>query len=252
MTMEIFPAIDLQNGQCVRLVQGDFNAAKVYETDPLVQALRFADAGARWLHIVDLNGARAGKPMQFDVIAAVAKQKILKVQVGGGIRDEGAIERLLDEGVERVVLGSLAVNNPALVRDWLGWFGPARIVLAFDVRMNEKNEPEVLTQGWQHGSKMSLWDILTAYADSDLKTILCTDVARDGMMTGANHAFYRDLRKRWPSLEILASGGIKDQNDLLALAPLGVAGAVVGKAIYEGRIDLALALKALKGQPHAG
>lgn len=245
--MEILPAIDLQNGQCVRLTQGNFSSATVYEHDPLRQAHKFAEAGAEWLHVVDLDGARAGEIKQLNIIAALARQKALKIQMGGGIRDEEMIVQLLHAGIARVIVGSLAVRNPLQVRSMLQRFGAERVVLAFDVRMNDKNEPEVMTQGWQKGSEVLLWDILSLYAESDVQYVLCSDVGRDGMLGGPNIELYTALRNRWPKFNILASGGIKDLKDLQALAGLGIAGAIVGKAIYEGHIDLAEAVKTLKG-----
>lgn len=246
--MEIFPAIDLRNGQCVRLSRGDFGTAKVYETDPVLQARRFAEAGAAWLHIVDLDGARDGGSRQLDRIAAIGKAVPLKLQAGGGVRDASAIEALLDCGVRRVMIGSLAAENPQRVGEWLARFGPARIVLALDVRFNAAGDPEVLTRGWQDRSGQSLWHLLECHAGG-VESILCTDVDRDGTLAGSNTALYAELRNRWPSLKVLASGGVRDMTDLLELRRAGVAGAVVGKAIYEGRIDLALALAELK---HAG
>jgi len=247
--MEIFPAIDLKNGQCVRLTQGDFSKPTMYEAHPVLQALKFAATGAAWLHMIDLDGAQAGAMQQFDVIAHVAQQTNLKVQVGGGIRDEKTIEKLLEAGIKRVVIGSLAVTNQPLVQDWLKQFGPERVVVALDVRLNAKNEPEIMTHGWQSGSEQSLWDVLKSYADSNLKTILCTDVGRDGMLAGTNHVLYQTIQESWPKLDILASGGVSGLADLMQLAKLDLAGAIVGKAIYEGRVDLAAAIKQVK---HAG
>lgn len=247
--MEIFPAIDLQNGLCVRLARGDFRIAKVYETDPVLQAHRFAATGAEWLHVIDLDGARDGNGGQLDFIAAIAGAVPLKLQVGGGVRDASAIERLLHCGVARVVVGSVAAENPELLRRWLGRFGSARIAVALDVRINAAGEPEVLTQGWRKRSGHSLWHLLECYAGSGLQTILCTDVDRDGMLAGSNVALYEELGERWPSLDILASGGVRDPSDLLELERAGAAGVIVGKAIYEGRIDLAEAIRQAK---HAG
>jgi len=246
--MELFPAIDLQKGQCVRLARGDFNQATIYESDPLRMARKFAAAGARWLHVVDLDGARDGQSRQLDLVARLAQSVPLKLQVGGGIRDAGAIEQLFSADIERVVIGSLAVSNRNLVAEWLRHFGPERIVLAFDVRLDNKGEPEVLTHGWQSGSHQSLWELLETYAGEGLQTLLCTDVSRDGMLQGANTALYEVLRTRYPALDVLASGGVSGLDDLLYLASLGLAGAVVGKALYEGRVDLAEALAALKDQ----
>jgi phosphoribosylformimino-5-aminoimidazole carboxamide ribotide isomerase len=244
--MELFPAIDLQKGQCVRLAQGDFNAVTVYDADPVRMARKFAKAGARWLHVVDLDGARDGRSRQIELIADIAQSVPLKLQVGGGIRDAATIDQLLTADAARIVIGSLAVQNQPLVGEWLKRYGPERIVLAFDVKLDQKGSPEVVTQGWQSGSRQSLWELLATYADSGLQTVLCTDVSRDGMLGGTNEELYRDMRKRYPMLDVLASGGVSGLDDLLALAELGLAGAIVGKAIYEGRVDLVEALTALR------
>ncbi len=243
--MDIFPAIDLKNGQCVRLTQGDFDMAKIYETDPIRQAQKFADAGAGWLHVVDLDGAKQGEMKQIDIIANLANQTPLKIQTGGGIRSAKTIQKLLKSGVQRIVVGSLAIKNKALVQEWLKEFGPRRIVLAFDVKFID-SQPVVLTQGWQSESKQLLWDVLDAYEESGLSHILCTDVSRDGMLTGANTALYQSIRQRAPKLDVLASGGVSSLDDLLKLAKVPVAGAIVGKAIYECRLDLDDALKQVK------
>lgn len=240
--MIIFPAIDLKDGQCVRLKQGDFDAVTIYESDPLRQAQRFAEAGAAWMHMVDLDGAKAGDMQQYDLIKKVAANTNLSIQVGGGIRSEKTIKNLLDAGIKRVVIGSLAVRNRALVQSWLKEFGGDKIVLAFDIRFQD-GQPEILTQGWQSGSQQLLWDTLEAYADSGLQSVLCTDVSRDGMLEGANNDLYKQMHERWPDLEVLASGGVSGLQDLLDLAKLGASGAIVGKAIYEGRVDLAAAIK---------
>jgi phosphoribosylformimino-5-aminoimidazole carboxamide ribotide isomerase len=244
--MDIFPAIDLQNGQCVRLTQGDFDTAKIYDANPVAQARKFMEEGAEWLHVVDLDGARCGESRQFDLVAKITEEVPLKLQIGGGIRAVATIEKLLECGVERVIIGSLAVKNPPLVQDWLKRFGPARIVLAFDIRFDDKTEPRVLTDGWQSESGQILWDVLDGYADSGLKTILCTDIRRDGMLAGVNVALYDQLARRWPRLSILASGGVRDMADMFELKKGGLAGVIVGKALYEGRINLAAALKEVK------
>ena len=243
--MIIFPAIDLKGGQCVRLTQGDFDTATIYESDPLRQAQTFAEAGAEWLHMVDLDGAKVGEMQQFDVIAAVAKESPLKIQAGGGIRSEKTIERLLKAGVRRIVIGSLAVKNRELVKSWLHQFGAEKIVIAFDIRLTD-GEPEILTHGWQSGSQQLLWDVLEFYDGSGLTHILCTDVSRDGMLTGTNNTLYQLIQDRWPKLQLLASGGVSNLADVVELKKLGVAGAIVGKAIYEGKLDLAEALRQVK------
>ena len=240
--MKVYPAIDLQNGQCVRLKQGHFDSAKIYEIDPLLQAKKFAVAGAKCLHVVDLDGARSGSMTQFDTIARLAEKTQLKIQAGGGIRDGHTVEKLLDAGVERVVVGSLAVKDRSLVRTWLKKFGPDAIVVAFDVRFAD-NIPEILTQGWQSDSKLVLWDILDEYKQSGLRHILCTDVERDGMLTGANVPLYQEIHKRNPELKVLASGGVTGMEDLHNLTEAAVEGVIIGKALYEGWIDLADAIE---------
>ncbi|MDD4617119.1 MAG: 1-(5-phosphoribosyl)-5-[(5-phosphoribosylamino)methylideneamino]imidazole-4-carboxamide isomerase [Alphaproteobacteria bacterium] len=240
--MEIFPAIDLKNGSCVRLSQGDFDTAKVYETDPLLQAKKFAATGATRLHVVDLDGARRGDSRQFALIERIAKETPLKVQSGGGIRNAETIRKMLQAGVDRVVIGSLAVKNRKAVQDWLKEFGPDRIVLAFDVKSVD-DQPEVLILGWQDGSSQLLWDALEAYEGTGLKHILCTDVDRDGMLTGPNADLYKSILDKFPAIKVLASGGVSSLGDLKALAEIPVEGAIVGKALYEGRLDLAEALK---------
>jgi phosphoribosylformimino-5-aminoimidazole carboxamide ribotide isomerase len=230
----------------VLLTRVDVGAAKVDEPDPVAQARRFAAAGAEWLHVVDLDGARDGNSRQVDLITGIAAAVPLKLQAGGGVRDASAIERLLDCGVERAIVGSLAAENPQLVRKWLERFGPARIVLAFDVRFNAIGEPEVLTQGWQNRSGQPLWPLLERFAGSGVKTVMCTDVDRDGMLGGSNTALYAALQDRWPSLDVLASGGVRDMADLLELKRSGVAGPMFGKALYMGRFYLTDAIRQAK------
>lgn len=239
--MEIFPAIDLKDGQCVRLTQGKFDSATIYASDPETQAAAFASAGARWLHVVDLDGAKAGEVRQHDTIARIVKASTMQVQAGGGVRDERAVESLLAAGVSRVVVGSLAVSDRPRVQEWLRRYGADRIVLAFDIREGAIG-PEILTHGWQEGSRQGLWDILEAYR-GDVHSILCTDVARDGMLGGTNLQLYRDLRAREPHLEVLASGGVAQLQEMAPLRDLGVAGVIVGKALYEGRFTLTEALR---------
>ncbi len=240
--MNILPALDLKNGQCVRLKQGDFKSAKIYTSDPLTQAEKFMKAGANWIHIVDLDGAKSGTMQQFDLIEQVATKTALKIQVGGGIRDTTTIKKLLNAGAERVVIGSLAVEKKQLVQKWLGTFGPERLVLAFDV-MWKNEQPEILTRGWQSSSRQILWDVFDSYAKSGLRHVLCTDISRDGMLSGPNIHLYRRIKQHAPMLDVIASGGVSSITDLIALAEGAVRSVVVGKAIYEGRIDLERAIK---------
>lgn len=241
--MDIFPAIDLKDGHCVRLKKGDFSNATIYEKDPIFQAKKFEDQGATWLHIVDLDGAKDGAARQTESISSIVRSTALSVQVGGGIRSVQDIEVLLDCGVQRVVIGSQAVTQPKTVQDWIKRFGGERIVLALDVRLNEEKKPIILTRGWQEESKKTLWDVLAFYENNGAQTVLCTDVERDGMLAGPNLALYAEMRKQSPGFDLLASGGISSLADIRALASLGVAGAITGKALYEKKFSLVEAIK---------
>lgn len=247
--MEIFPAIDLRGGQCVRLTQGDFAAETVYEPAPLRQAAAFAQAGARWLHVVDLDGAKAGTPQQTELLGRLTAATAMKVQVGGGIRTRQDVATLLALKVARVIVGSMAVREPDEVLGWMTEFGAKKIVLALDVRLDETGMPEVLTQGWQSGSRTSLWTVLDRFMPAGLQTLLCTDVARDGMLSGTNHTLYKAIQTRYPQLDVLASGGVDGAADLRALNDQGLAGAIVGRALYEKRLDISAALREFS---HAG
>lgn len=244
--MEIFPAIDLRGGHCVRLSQGDFAAETVYEADPVRQAQSFATAGALWLHMVDLDGAKAGRPQQTALIGRVVESAGMRVQVGGGLRTRDDVATLLALGVQRVIVGSMAVKQPDEVKSWMAEFGADRIVLALDVRLDAAGTPEVLTHGWQAGSQTSLWQVLDSFMPAGLQTLLCTDVARDGMLSGTNHQLYSSIQSRYKTLAVLASGGVDGAGDLQALERLGLAGAIVGKAVYERKLDLAALIKELK------
>ncbi len=240
--MDILPAIDIRHGRCVRLEQGDFARATLYEDDPLKQALRFAETGAAWVHVVDLDGAKDGSALQTELVMRMARDMPLKIQTGGGIRDERTVETLLNSGVRRVVIGTLAVTDGPRVRGWLRRFGADNLVMAFDLRQQRDGGTEVLTHGWLNASGISLDEVLDAYAESGLKHILCTDIARDGMLRGCNLDLYRAIRCRWPGIAAQASGGVDALADLAELNDMGVAGVVIGKALYEGRVNLAEAL----------
>lgn len=239
--MILYPAIDLSNGECVRLYQGDFTSKTVYSTEPIAIAQEFCRAGAEWVHIVDLDGARAGSAAQTETILALARATKLKTQVGGGIHEATQVETLLNGGVDRVVVGSRAVDASSEVRSWLSAFGPEHLALAFDVRV-ENGVPFPATRGWQSLSTTSLWDTLSGYLDSGLVHVACTDIARDGTLSGANTGLYREIGSRFPELELIASGGVSELADLRALKAVPVAGVIVGKALYEKRVSLSEAL----------
>ena len=231
--MRLIPAVDLRGGHCVRLLHGDFTAETRYEIDPEVLLGNYRDLGADWLHVVDLDGARDGSLGNREIILQLAAQTAVNLQVGGGLRNTAAVTQMLDMGVARVVIGSAAVTQVDQVRAWLEHFGPERMTLAFDVRLDGSGIPRVATHGWQNQSDLSLWGALAHYTDSQLKHVLCTDVGRDGALTGPNIALYREAAQRHPQIEWQASGGIRNAPDLHALTDAGAAAAISGKALLE-------------------
>ena len=238
----IYPAIDLMDGGCVRLFKGDFNQRTNYDISPLEVAKSCAKAGAEWMHIVDLDGAKHGKTEQADLIIKIANESGLKVQTGGGIREIGHIERLLSGGVQRVVIGSLAVTNPQMVKFWISSFGADRIVVALDVNKGEDGKFYPATRGWTETADKSLDDVLSDYMGSGLKTVLVTDIERDGVLGGANVDLYRQLQHDFPTLQLITSGGVgslQDVKDLKALKPHGI---IIGKALYENKFTLEQAI----------
>ena len=234
--MLLMPAIDLRKGRCVRLFQGDFGAETRYEHEPHELLLRYRGLGASWLHIVDLDGAKDGVLANRSVIVALASQRAVRLQVGGGVRSAAVIDDLLRNGVERVVIGSAAVERPEEVAPWIGRFGVERICLAFDVRIDSEGRPLVRTRGWTEGTTITLWDAIARFPTGSVKHILCTDIERDGALSGPNLDLYKDAIRRFPALAWQASGGVRDAADLTALACSGVAAAVSGKALLEERI----------------
>jgi len=234
--MLLIPAIDLRKGRTVRLFQGDFDAETRYELQPHELLLRYRGLGASWLHVVDLDGAKDGSLSNRSIIVALASQRAVRLQVGGGIRSSATIDDLLQQGVSRVVIGSTAVERPDEVNEWLVRYGPEKICLAFDIRLDDGGVPRVRTRGWTEGTTLSLWDAVAHFPADRLKHVLCTDIERDGALTGPNVDLYREAATRFPHLQWQASGGVRDASDLAALAKTGVAGAVSGKALLEERI----------------
>jgi phosphoribosylformimino-5-aminoimidazole carboxamide ribotide isomerase len=238
MGMRLIPAIDLRDGRCVRLLRGDFAAETRYSADPRELVERYRGFGADWLHIVDLDGARDGKAGNRGIIVELAAQGAVRLQVGGGLRDTAAVSQMLEAGVARVVIGSAAVTQADQVRTWLDDFGPERVVLAFDVRLDESGTPRVAIHGWREQSALSLWDAVADFADFDLQHVLCTDVSRDGALSGPNVELYAEAVRRFPHIEWQASGGVRDARDLQALDRAGARAAVSGKALLEELIPL--------------
>jgi phosphoribosylformimino-5-aminoimidazole carboxamide ribotide isomerase len=234
--MLLIPAIDLRGGRCVRLYQGDFAAETRYPYSPRELLERYRALGASWVHVVDLDGARDGVLANRAVIMDLAAQRGPKLQVGGGIRSAEVIEDLLSSGVERVVVGSAAVERPDDVIGWASRFGADRICLALDVRHDRHGEPQVRTRGWQSGPAMSLWEALAPYPAAAVRHVLCTDIERDGALAGPNLDLYREAVGRFPRIAWQASGGVRGAADLDRLARIGAAAAVSGKALLEERI----------------
>ncbi len=238
--MILYPAIDLKDGQAVRLVHGDMDRATVFSDDPTAQARAFVAAGCEWLHLVDLNGAFAGTPVNGAVVEAIISACKVPAQLGGGIRDMATIEGWLSKGLARVILGTVAVENPALVRDAARTF-PGQVAVGIDARNGR-----VATKGWANETDISVTDLARSFEDAGVAAIIYTDILRDGAMKGPNIAATEGLA-RAVSVPVIASGGVSSLADLLALRDTGViAGAISGRALYDGAIDLTAALAALR------
>ena len=237
--MYIIPAIDLIKGKCVRLIQGEYHRQIIYQDDPVKQAKEFNSAGAQWLHIIDLDGAKIGRPVNTDSVAAIAALKQLKIELGGGIRDEDTIQQMLDIGVERVIIGTKAVSD-------FEWFSRVaeqfrgRIVLGLDARGSK-----VATHGWTQSSHQQLLEFAAEAAKLPLAAIIYTDIDRDGMMTGPNFERTKALVEA-VDVPVIASGGVKEIADIKKLAELGVEAVIIGRSLYEGTLNLAEAINAVK------
>lgn len=238
--MLILPAIDLQNGVCVRLLHGKFDSAKQYG-DPFDQIAAFADAGAAWVHIVDLDGAKTGAPAQHDLIGKLAARTKLRIQCGGGVRERAHVEALLNAGASRVVVGSAAVKRPGEVRDWIEALGVERVCVALDVRAADEGF-DVAVDGWAAGGGRSLDDMLAEYPPGALCHALVTDISRDGALTGPNQELMRALLKARADIAFQASGGVSSLEDLRSLKAGGASAVIIGRALYERRFTLEEAL----------
>lgn len=235
--MILYPAIDLKEGRCVRLIRGDMEQATVFNDDPAAQAASFADAGASWLHLVDLDGAFAGKPMNAKAVEAIINEVDIPVQLGGGIRTLETIESWLNCGVMRVILGTVAVKAPDLVKEACRKF-PGHIAVGIDAR-----EGRVAVEGWAEDTDILAINLARKFADAGVEAIIYTDIDRDGVLQGANIPATAEIA-RSVSIPVIASGGVSSLTDLRALiVEKRIAGAIVGRALYDGRIDLAEALK---------
>lgn len=243
MSFIVYPAIDVRDGRVVRLRQGDYARETRYDDDPFTLALRYAEQGAQWLHLVDLDAARDGGYRLAPLLRSLGDHANLRIQTGGGVRSDADIEALLEAGAQRVVVGSLAVREPARVQEWLRTFGAEHLTIALDTRRDDDGEWQLPVHGWTESSTRTLFELAADYADTGLRHLLCTDISRDGMLGGPSLELYADLCRRFPRLQVQASGGIRDAGDVSAARAAGCAGAVLGKSLLDGRLALADALR---------
>ena len=231
--MELIPAIDLIEGRCVRLTQGDYAQSRIYDENPVEIARRYADCGIKRLHIVDLDGAKAKAPCNLSVLERVATTTALDIEWGGGIKDSSALRSAIDAGASRVICGSLAVDKPSLFAEWLQEYGPQRVILGADVRNGK-----VATHGWLKDGGIGIEELVESFLSYGLSQIICTDISRDGMLQGPNFSLYVALQQRFPTTDITLSGGVSSMSDISRANDEGIKAVIIGKAIYEGRITL--------------
>jgi phosphoribosylformimino-5-aminoimidazole carboxamide ribotide isomerase len=231
--MYIIPAIDLIGGKCVRLTQGDYNQKKEYHDSPLEMAKRFEDAGIRRLHLVDLDGAKAKKIINSQVLQSITQGTSLQVDFGGGVQSDEDATFAFELGAHQLTGGSIAVKNPSLFESWIEKFGGERIILGADAK-----DRKIAISGWEETTSIDLIDFIKAYHAKGISYVICTDVAKDGLLQGPSNELYQEILQEIPSIRLIASGGVSTMQDLEDLQKTGVYGAIVGKAYYEGRISL--------------
>lgn len=231
--MEIIPAIDLIDGKCVRLTQGDYSRKTVYNENPLEVAKSFEAAGLRRLHLVDLDGAKAGSVQNWAVLEDLTAHTGLAIDFGGGVKSESDVERLFSSGAALATIGSMAIRHPYIVQSWMEKFGAERFLLGADV-----HGESIAISGWQETTAVSVFDFIGGYLRKGIRQVFCTDVARDGLLAGPSVELYRRILERFPDLHFIASGGVSGMDDLKELSAIGCKGAIVGKAIYECNITL--------------
>ena len=230
--MRIIPAIDIINGKCVRLTKGDYSTSKTYRDNPLDMAREFEDHGIRYLHLVDLDGARSKHIVNHKVLHEIATKTSLEIDFGGGIKSDEDLRIAFENGANQVTGGSIALQQPALFKRWLTIYGADKIILGAD-----SHNRKIATNGWQQQSEEDVVNFISAYEKEGVRYVICTDIARDGMLEGPSTDLYRELIAR-TNIQLIASGGITSIDDLLTLQELGCEGAIIGKAIYEGKIRL--------------
>lgn len=231
--MRIIPAIDIIDGKCVRLTQGDYSQKTIYNENPIEVAKEFEDAGLKYLHLVDLDGAKAGKIINWRILEAITKNTRLTVDFGGGVKTDEDIETAFSSGARQVTCGSIAVKNFVKVQQWLDKYGSNKLILGADVK-----DRLIAVNGWTETTTLSIEDLIHKYSNDGLEYVICTDIATDGMLTGPNITLYKELMKTFPTIKLIASGGIGNIEDLKELKREGLEGAILGKAIYEGKVKL--------------
>jgi len=231
--MQIIPAIDLIGGKCVRLSQGDYSSKKEYHDDPLEMAKRFEGAGIKRLHLVDLDGAKAKKIVNGEVLQRISSGTSLQIDFGGGIQADKEIEKAFELGARQVTGGSIAVKNPILFENWITKYGSEKIILGADAK-NKK----IAVGGWEETTSVDLIPFIKDYVSKGIRYVICTDVAKDGLLQGPSTDLYKEILEEIPGVKLIASGGVSSANDLEELGKIGVYGAIVGKAYYEGRVTL--------------
>ena len=231
--MKVIPAIDIINGKCVRLTKGDYSTQKIYSSNPLDVAKMFEDKGFRYLHIVDLDGAKSSKVVNLSVLESIASHTSLKVDFGGGVKSDEDFKRVVEAGAHQVTVGSVAVKQPELMKEWIVKYGADKIILGADV-----NGLNIATDGWLETSELSLFNFLKDYYNLGIRNILCTDISKDGMLSGPAFDLYSLIIKEFVDVDLIASGGVSCIEDVIKLKNNGVPSVVIGKAIYENKIDL--------------
>jgi phosphoribosylformimino-5-aminoimidazole carboxamide ribotide isomerase len=229
--IELIPAIDIIDGKCVRLVQGQYQQKKIYAEQPLQIARQLEGFGIRRLHLVDLDGAKAGKVVNLDILRSIAENTALIIDFGGGIKGDEDIESVFDAGADMITAGSIAVRDRAKVEKWLLQYGPEKIILGADTR-----DGKISINAWQEDTKIEIYDFVQGYLDLGIIRLICTDIARDGMLGGTALDMYKALKEKFPTLEIIASGGVSGMADIRELDKAGIDGVIFGKAFYEGNI----------------
>ena len=230
--MRIIPAIDIIGGKCVRLTKGDYSTKKIYNENPLEVAKEFEANGIQYLHLVDLDGAKSSHIVNHKILADITSQTILKVDFGGGLKSNEDLKIAFENGASQITAGSIAVKNPAIFLEWLALYGADKIILGADC-----NNRKISTDGWQQGSQIDVVDFIKQHAANGVKYVICTDISKDGMLQGPSIDLYKEILDN-ASINLIASGGVSDINDLKELKKIGCEGVIVGKAFYEGRITL--------------